>query len=109
MTEYQIKIGASEITIRSDESAEHVEAVQALVQQALVDAGAESGRAHYTALSFAALSLADKLLKERASHSALKERIRSRSRELLRSLAARSLDTFSVNDRTVADETSLVA
>jgi cell division protein ZapA (FtsZ GTPase activity inhibitor) len=109
VTEYQIRVGPTEIVIRSDESPEHIEAVQALVQQSLHEAGADSGRGQYMALSFAALSLADKLLKEKASHSALKERIRSRSRDLLRTLAARSLDTFSVNDQQSSAEASLVA
>ena len=109
MKEYQLKIGATEITIRSDESPEHVASVQALVQQAMLDAGAESGRAHYTALSFAALSLADQLLKERSAHKALKERIRSRSRDLLRTLASRSLEPFSKPNGAVNSDTSLVA
>ena len=109
MKEYALKVGSSDLVIRSDESEEHISAVQQLISTTFAEAGGHGGRPQHTALAFVALTLADQLIKERTAHQSLKERIRSRSRELLKTLASRSLEPFSANGSTEPPEASLVA
>ena len=109
MKKFALKVGSSDLVIRSDESAEHIGAVQGLISTTFAEAGGREGRPQHTALAFVALTLADQLIKEQKAHQSLKERIRSRSRELLKTLAARSLEPFSANGSTQPTEASLVA
>ena len=109
MENYSLRVGACDLTIKSDEPAEHIEAVQLLIAEAFTKAGGEDGRPQHTALAFAAMTLADQLIKERSAHRALKERIRSRSRDLLRTLASRSLKPLSTVPSAVPTDSTLVA
>ena len=83
-SEYTIKILGQEMTIMSDDQAEHVRAVEAMVNQQVSESPNEMPVAN--ALIIASLKLADELVRERNKHTQLKERIRSRSAALLEQL-----------------------
>jgi cell division protein ZapA (FtsZ GTPase activity inhibitor) len=90
-SEYRLSIQGREVTIRSDESSEHVEAIESLLNERVSALG--PGVPLHNAMMLAALSLADELIKERDSHHALKEKIRKRSTDLLARLSERNLPT----------------
>jgi cell division protein ZapA (FtsZ GTPase activity inhibitor) len=83
-SEYTIKILGQEMTIMSDDQAEHVRAVEAMVNQQVSESPNEMPVSN--ALIIASLKLADELVRERNKHTQLKERIRSRSAALLEQL-----------------------
>jgi len=85
--DFCLDIQGRDVTIRSDESPDHVAAIEALLNERVAALG--PGVPLHSAMMLAALSLADELLKERNSHSALKEKIRKRSTDLLERLSTR--------------------
>jgi cell division protein ZapA (FtsZ GTPase activity inhibitor) len=83
-TEYKINVLGQEMTIMSDDHADHVRAVEAMVNSQVAESPTEMPIAN--ALIIASLKLADELVRERNKHTQLKERIRSRSAALLEQL-----------------------
>ncbi len=81
---HQVKLMGREFRIRSPEDPEHIDAAARYVNQ-LIE-GMAGGKRHLpiqNVLLLASMSMADELLRERARHDALKEKIRAQSRALL--------------------------
>ncbi len=87
-SEHTIRILGRDLVVKSDATPEHLKAVESLVAERL---GPFAALPHQQALMLLALDLADELLRERASHQQLKEKIRERSSALLERLAVRQV------------------
>ncbi len=84
--EHTLNILGREFNIVSEESADRIKAVEALVNEHVGGLGANPDVPLQGALLLATLNLAQELLGERARHQALKEKIRKKSSTLLRKL-----------------------
>jgi cell division protein ZapA (FtsZ GTPase activity inhibitor) len=83
-TEHNLNILGRELTIRTEDSPDHVKAIEALLTER-IDAigGGGEGKPMYNTLLLAALNLAGEVLRERKRRDELKEKIRSRTEALL--------------------------
>ncbi len=86
--EHNLTILGRKMTILSEEDPERIVQMERLLNERLQAMGASRGLPLQSALTLAALSLAGDVLDERQHRFKLKEKIRSRSAELLEKLDA---------------------
>ena len=84
---YKLNILGREMQVVSDAEPRHIEEVEALLIERVADASHAGGSTStYQALMLTALSLADELIAERRRMRRIREKIRTRSDQLLQRL-----------------------
>jgi len=83
-TEHTLNILGRELTIRTEDSPEQIQEIEALLTERLgAVGGVQGGKPMYNTLLLAALNLAGEVIRERQRRDDLKEKIRSRTEALL--------------------------
>ena len=85
-TEYKLNVLGRSLTILSEDEPDHVTAMETLVNERVARFTSGTAGPNFSALLLATLHLADELLKEQATRTELKEKIRSKSEKLLQQL-----------------------
>ncbi len=83
-----IEVMGRQFKIKSDDGAEHVRQVAQVVDEKINEANPGPGHPTQQTLLMASLNLADELVKLRAKHAALADRLRASSKALLSQLGA---------------------